>query len=180
MHGAGGNESKGASHTLGCLRLRVAPHVSQLQAHPRPTLMRSCTQGFWKGVLPSIVMVSNPSVNYMLYEYLRARLEDWRRALTVGGGAVRQTTPTGAPCAMLAAGGAWRVRHPCHTCALQGLHCALRTGAAALDLNHGKLWQPRPTGASCCLQDTQHFIAQSCAFFPMSEVQHKWAVALHQ
>ncbi len=60
-------------------------------------LIHSCMQGFWKGVLPSIVMVSNPSVNYMLYEYLRARLEDWRRALTVsGGGALRQTTPTGA------------------------------------------------------------------------------------
>lgn len=24
-------------------------------------------------------MVSNPSVNYMLYEYFRSRLEDWRR-----------------------------------------------------------------------------------------------------
>lgn len=30
-------------------------------------------------MLPSLVMVSNPSVNYMLYEYLRSRLEDWRR-----------------------------------------------------------------------------------------------------
>ncbi len=36
-------------------------------------------QGFWTGVLPSLVMVSNPSVNYMLFEYLRSRLEDWRR-----------------------------------------------------------------------------------------------------
>ena len=70
-------------------------------------LTHLCMQGFWKGVLPSIVMVSNPSVNYMLYEYLRARLEDWRRALTVsGGGTLRQTTPTGAPPSMLAAGSA--------------------------------------------------------------------------
>ena len=70
-------------------------------------MIHFCMQGFWKGVLPSIVMVSNPSVNYMLYEYLRARLEDWRRALTVsGGGVLRQTTPTGAPLAMLAAGSA--------------------------------------------------------------------------
>lgn len=52
-------------------------------------------QGFWKGVLPSIVMVSNPSVNYMLYEYLRARLEDWRRALSAGDGQLRRTSPAG-------------------------------------------------------------------------------------
>ncbi|CAL5226190.1 g9024 [Coccomyxa viridis] len=49
--------------------------------------------GFWKGVLPSIVMVSNPSVNYMLYEYLRARLEDWRRVLSVDDGKFRRTSP---------------------------------------------------------------------------------------
>ena len=55
-------------------------------------------QGFWKGVLPSIVMVSNPSVNYMLYEYLRARLEDWRRVLSVGDGKFRRTSPAGALC----------------------------------------------------------------------------------
>lgn len=36
-------------------------------------------QGFWTGVLPSLVMVSNPSVNYMLYESFRSRLEGWRR-----------------------------------------------------------------------------------------------------
>ena len=36
-------------------------------------------QGLWKGVLPSLVMVSNPTVNFMLYETLRSRLEDWRR-----------------------------------------------------------------------------------------------------
>ncbi len=53
-------------------------------------------QGFWKGVLPSIVMVSNPSVNYMLYEYLRARLEDWRRVLSVDDGKFRRTSPAGA------------------------------------------------------------------------------------
>ena len=53
-------------------------------------------QGFWKGCLPSIVMVSNPSVNYMLYEYLRARLEDWRRVVSVSGGTFRRTSPAGA------------------------------------------------------------------------------------
>ena len=60
-------------------------------------------QGFWKGVLPSLVMVSNPSVNYMLYEYLRARLEDWRRVLSAADGKLRRTSPAGAsaktPCA---------------------------------------------------------------------------------
>ncbi len=30
-------------------------------------------------MLPSLVMVSNPTVNFMLYETLRSRLEDWRR-----------------------------------------------------------------------------------------------------
>ena len=38
-------------------------------------------QGLWKGVLPSLVMVCNPTVNFMLYETLRSRLEDWRMSL---------------------------------------------------------------------------------------------------
>lgn len=49
-------------------------------------------------MLPSIVMVSNPSVNYMLYEYLRARLEDWRSVLSVDDGKFRKTSPAGASC----------------------------------------------------------------------------------
>ena len=49
-------------------------------------------------MLPSIVMVSNPSVNYMLYEYLRARLEDWRRVLAVGEVKFQKTSPAGASC----------------------------------------------------------------------------------
>ena len=79
-------------------------------------------QGFWKGVLPSIVMVSNPSVNYMLYEYLRARLEDWRSALSVGDGKLRRTSPAGASCVssphcakcwggLIEKGGGMRARH---------------------------------------------------------------------
>ncbi|BDA49053.1 Peroxisomal membrane protein PMP34 [Coccomyxa sp. Obi] len=48
--------------------------------------------GFWTGVLPSLVMVSNPSVNYMLYEYLRSRLEDWRRVASTSG-VTRRTSP---------------------------------------------------------------------------------------
>ncbi|KAK9827375.1 hypothetical protein WJX81_003723 [Elliptochloris bilobata] len=46
-------------------------------------------QAFWKGVLPSLVMVSNPSVNYMFFEYLTARLADWRRAESATGKAPR-------------------------------------------------------------------------------------------
>ena len=36
-------------------------------------------QGLWKGVLPSLVMVANPTVNYMLYEVLLARLAELKR-----------------------------------------------------------------------------------------------------
>ena len=28
-------------------------------------------RGFWKGVVPSLIMVANPSIQYMLVEYLR-------------------------------------------------------------------------------------------------------------
>lgn len=30
-------------------------------------------QGFWKGVVPSLVMVANPTVQYVLYEAIMAR-----------------------------------------------------------------------------------------------------------
>lgn len=36
-------------------------------------------QGLWKGVLPSLVMVLNPTVNYVLYEWLLARLAELRQ-----------------------------------------------------------------------------------------------------
>jgi adenine nucleotide transporter 17 len=29
--------------------------------------------GFWRGVLPSLLMVSNPAIQYMLFEWLRTR-----------------------------------------------------------------------------------------------------------
>ena len=44
-------------------------------------------QGLWKGVLPSLVMVSNPTVNYVLYEWLLARLAEVKRQ--------RASSPTG-------------------------------------------------------------------------------------
>ena len=36
-------------------------------------------QGLWKGVLPSLVMGSNPTINYVLYKWLLARLADLKR-----------------------------------------------------------------------------------------------------
>jgi len=43
--------------------------------------------GFWKGVLPSLMMVSNPAIQYMIYEWLstqRSRLERNRRVASAG------------------------------------------------------------------------------------------------
>jgi len=34
---------------------------------------------FWKGLAPALVMVVNPTLQYMLYEWLTARLLGWRR-----------------------------------------------------------------------------------------------------
>ncbi|KAK9283304.1 hypothetical protein L1049_011542 [Liquidambar formosana] len=43
--------------------------------------------GFWKGVFPTLIMVSNPSIQFMLYETLLKKLKE-RRALSkkAGGG----------------------------------------------------------------------------------------------
>ncbi|KAF5203915.1 Peroxisomal nicotinamide adenine dinucleotide carrier [Thalictrum thalictroides] len=40
--------------------------------------------GFWKGVFPTLIMVSNPSIQFMLYETLLKKLKA-RRALSVKG-----------------------------------------------------------------------------------------------
>ncbi|WJX64124.1 hypothetical protein P8452_48943 [Trifolium repens] len=39
--------------------------------------------GFWKGVLPTLVMVSNPSIQFMLYETLLAKLKKGRAGNSV-------------------------------------------------------------------------------------------------
>ncbi|GAU39530.1 hypothetical protein TSUD_223000 [Trifolium subterraneum] len=39
--------------------------------------------GFWKGVLPTLVMVSNPSIQFMLYETLLAKLKKGRASNSV-------------------------------------------------------------------------------------------------
>jgi hypothetical protein len=43
-------------------------------------------QGFWKGVLPSLVMVSNPTVQYVLYEWLTSQLIKWKKRSGAGIG----------------------------------------------------------------------------------------------
>ena len=115
--------------------------------------MQFCMQGFWKGVLPSIVMVSNPSVNYMLYEYLLAGMEDWLRTLSVSSGRPR-------PPVLLT---------PCIWQAVQDVSDThiipvLRTGAEAPSVNHGELRQTRPTGKSCCLRVTHCSTAKLLGF----------------
>ncbi|CAK9323835.1 unnamed protein product [Citrullus colocynthis] len=44
-------------------------------------------KGFWKGVIPTLIMVSNPSIQYMLYETLLNKLKK-RRALRKDGSGV--------------------------------------------------------------------------------------------
>uniref|UniRef100_A0A9I9DWY7 Peroxisomal nicotinamide adenine dinucleotide carrier n=1 Tax=Cucumis melo TaxID=3656 RepID=A0A9I9DWY7_CUCME len=44
-------------------------------------------KGFWKGVIPTMIMVSNPSIQYMLYETLLNKLKK-RRALRKDGSGV--------------------------------------------------------------------------------------------
>lgn len=47
--------------------------------------------GFWKGVLPSLVMVCNPTVQYVLFEWLLARVRDARVKAGRKGAAVAPT-----------------------------------------------------------------------------------------
>ena len=51
----------------------VNAHVSEgdapgLAAAARQVMAESGLAGFWKGVLPSLIMVSNPAISYMLFE----------------------------------------------------------------------------------------------------------------
>ncbi|PNW81373.1 hypothetical protein CHLRE_07g353300v5 [Chlamydomonas reinhardtii] len=69
----------------------VATQLQALQRHPELAVrQRSAWQvaaqvykeggvvGFWKGVLPSLVMVANPTLQYIMYEWLTARLQEMR------------------------------------------------------------------------------------------------------
>jgi len=42
----------------------------------RDIYAESGVMGFWRGVVPTLVMVTNPTVQYMLYEWLKARLAE--------------------------------------------------------------------------------------------------------
>ncbi|KXZ53702.1 hypothetical protein GPECTOR_6g619 [Gonium pectorale] len=70
----------------------VATQLQALQRHPDPRqrglsawqvavrlYKESGVVGFWKGVFPSLVMVANPTLQYILYEWLTARLLQLRQ-----------------------------------------------------------------------------------------------------
>ena len=63
--------------------LRLKPRITEAHEYLCVLVVRhedACAvQGLWKGVLPSLVMVANPTVNYMLYEVLLARLAELKR-----------------------------------------------------------------------------------------------------
>ncbi|CAI0443526.1 unnamed protein product [Linum tenue] len=44
--------------------------------------------GFWKGVLPTLIMVSNPAIQFMIYETLLKKLKQRRVLLNKGGNGV--------------------------------------------------------------------------------------------
>lgn len=61
------------ARTVGAVDPAVNAHVSEgdapgLAAAARQVMAESGLAGFWKGVLPSLIMVSNPAISYMLFE----------------------------------------------------------------------------------------------------------------
>ncbi len=50
-------------------------------------------QGFWKGVVPSLVMVINPTIQYVLYEWLARQLAAWRKKSGHQGGVQKFRAP---------------------------------------------------------------------------------------
>ncbi|KAG2429786.1 hypothetical protein HXX76_010570 [Chlamydomonas incerta] len=88
----------------------VATQLQALQRHPDPAVrQRSAWQvaaqvykeggvaGFWKGVLPSLVMVANPTLQYILYEWLTARLLEMRASSSSRAGGKGGRPGAGAP-----------------------------------------------------------------------------------
>ncbi|KAL3158783.1 hypothetical protein ABBQ32_011511 [Trebouxia sp. C0010 RCD-2024] len=45
-------------------------------------------KALWNGCLPALIMVSNPTVQYVIYEWLVARLAEWRRSAAIAGDTV--------------------------------------------------------------------------------------------
>lgn len=51
----------------------AAPTAAGPLAVARELYQDAGVRGFWRGVLPGLVMVANPTIQYMLYEWLQAR-----------------------------------------------------------------------------------------------------------
>lgn len=49
--------------------------------------------GFWKGLAPALVMVLNPTLQYILYEWLCSRLRDLRRSAASAAASSSLRTP---------------------------------------------------------------------------------------
>lgn len=62
----------------------------------RQVVSESGIGGFWAGLLPSMVLVSNPAIQYMLYEQLLRALRRWKAA-TAAAAATAAPAPAAAP-----------------------------------------------------------------------------------
>ncbi|CAL9177158.1 unnamed protein product [Musa hybrid cultivar] len=77
-------------HALSCLReeavnLAVVEHQPCRTSHVVQELYNEAGfWGFWKGVVPTLIMVSNPSIQFMLYETLLKKIKR-RRSLNTKG-----------------------------------------------------------------------------------------------
>ncbi|THU54392.1 hypothetical protein C4D60_Mb10t24600 [Musa balbisiana] len=77
-------------HALSCLReeavnLAVVEHQPCRTSHVVQELYNEAgLWGFWKGVVPTLIMVSNPSIQFMLYETLLKKIKR-RRSLNTKG-----------------------------------------------------------------------------------------------
>lgn len=77
-------------HVLGCVNALAVPDDDS-EANHAHWVVRPVLQGFWKGVLPSLVMVCNPTVQYVLFEWLLARVRDARVKAGRKGSAIAPT-----------------------------------------------------------------------------------------
>ena len=60
--------------------------------------------GFWKGLAPALVMVLNPTLQYILYEWLCSRLRDLRRSAAAAAASSGLRTPAAAAASRLSPG----------------------------------------------------------------------------
>lgn len=45
---------------------------------------------FWKGYIPSLVLVTNPSINFTVFDKLKLRMQQWKTQRVSGGGDVKR------------------------------------------------------------------------------------------